>query len=111
LKSWAVDYESFINRVVKLIGRSMGMEDVEEEVKVNTDFKSFLRNMEVRELREAYLDGLLPREVVFDEYKRRGIIKDDLDFVEVLEQLKAEEEDKARRRASSGFGFGFNTGE
>ena len=74
-----------------MAAKLMTMEDeLKEKVKVHTDFKSFLRSIEVTALREAWIDGLLPREIVIDELKRRGVIKEDTDFAELMNMLQNE---------------------
>lgn len=97
LKSWAVSFEGFLNRCIAMSAKLVGIEDELEPVKVNTDFKSFLRSMEVRELREAFTDGLLPRELVIEELQRRGVIKDDIDFVDIMKMLDAEAEEQQKK--------------
>jgi hypothetical protein len=97
LKSWAVSYQAFVNRAVAMGAKLVGNEDELELVKVNTDFKSFLRSMEVSELREAFTDGLLPRELVIEELQRRGVIRDDIDFVDIMKMLDSEAEEKQKQ--------------
>jgi hypothetical protein len=97
LKSWAVSYQFFMNRCIAMSAKMVGIEDELEQVKVNTDFKSFLRSMEITALCEAFVDGLLPRELVIEELQRRGVIKDDIDFVDIMKMLDAEAEEQAKK--------------
>ncbi len=93
LKSWAIDLQELLNLSLRTSAQMMQMDEsaIGDGVKVNTDFKSFLRSMEIRELREAFNDGLLPREIVIEELKRRGVIRDDIDFQELMLMINNEE--------------------
>jgi hypothetical protein len=97
LKSWAISYQFFMNRCIAMSAKMAGIEDELEQVKVNTDFKSFLRSMEITALCEAFVDGLLPRELVIEELQRRGVIKEDIDFVDIMKMLNAEAEEQAKK--------------
>ncbi len=92
LKSWAITFQDMMNQAFRVAAQMMQMDEdaIAEGVRVNTDFKSFLRSMEIRELREAYNDGLLPQEIVIEEFKRRGVIREDLDFAEIVMMLEQE---------------------
>jgi len=61
-------------------------------VMVNTDFQTALKGYEASVLVQAFQVGLLPRELVVEELKRRGVITQDVDFQDLLAQLKQDQE-------------------
>jgi len=87
LKLWALQYQDFLKSCFETALDFMGAES-EVIVEVNTDFKSFLEDVSVQALLKGFEKGLFPRELVFDEYKRRGIIHSETDFVDVLAMIE-----------------------
>lgn len=89
LKSWVVEFKDFLETCLKFTVEYEGEENG-GSVYVNTEFR-WMQTLDAEVLLKAWQLKLLPRRVVFDELQRRGIIGDDVDFVELLAQVEEEQ--------------------
>jgi len=88
LRQWALTFQDFVEQILDYMNRIIGNDPGEAgSVGVNTEFGSILNDLTGQLLVQAFREGVLPREVVIEEFKRRGTIKDDWDFVELIKML------------------------
>jgi hypothetical protein len=91
LKSWAMSFNDFINTLVDYTNIMAGGEkETGGTVSVNSEFRNIFRDVEPKILLEAYKLGVISRERVFEEFKRRDLIRDDLDFAELIAEINNE---------------------
>lgn len=93
LKLWALTFNDFLNLAVDYTARIMKTESG-GKLNINTDFRLSLRNTDASLIIQAFDSGVLPLDVVMEEFKRRGLIKENYDIVEIKAML----EDDARRK-------------
>ncbi len=86
LSLWVRALNSAMQQMMVIFGMYMGTE-VSGTVKANDDFSGFIRSEDPALLLACYEAGLLSREVVIDELKRRGVINQELDLKDLLAQL------------------------
>lgn len=92
LRSWALGHKDFIENCLDFTYRIAGKEEGKAgSVTVNTEFSRMLRDVSAQILLAGFEKGLLPRQVVFEEFKRRGLVKDEWDFLEVTKMIEKEE--------------------
>jgi len=90
LKSFALSYKKLINEVMGALALAGGITEEIALFSINTEFKNFLVSVEATVIKDCVSDGWLPAEVAFEEFQRRGILKDEWDWVE-LQKMKEEE--------------------
>jgi len=91
LKSWSVGFENFLDTLVDYTGIWLGNEPGKSgTLTVNKEFRTFLRDVEPRILLEGFVKGLLSKQLVFEEFKRRDLIRSDYDFATLLSELENE---------------------
>lgn len=71
-----------------------------------TDFASPFSSTDINILLEGYKANLLPRSLVISELKDRGVIRQEIDMVEIMQQF----EEDARSSAVMQVGLGFDQG-
>lgn len=91
LHSWAQSLKDCFDQALKFAAMFEGIETGSEpEVELNIELQPGL-GLDPSLLITAFEKGLLPRQVVFDEFKRRGMISDVLDWEDVLGMLQRED--------------------
>lgn len=76
--------------------------EVKGEVKANDDFSGLLDRADNALLIKAFESELLPRSVVIDELKARGVLKTEIDLVDVISQLEEDQKTKKETASLSG---------
>ena len=90
IKDWAKALQDCLDNCFRFASLWLGIEDGQEPaVKVNQEFQPGL-GLEPSTLILAYEKGILPRQIVFDELKRRGMLSDVLDWQEVQGMIDSE---------------------
>ena len=89
LKSWAILFAKTMATAIDHMARFIGAE-FSGEVTVNTDFRNMLQDFTPKELLDAVNDGVLSKEIVFDEFIRRGMITGSVSWAENLAQIENE---------------------
>lgn len=90
IKDWAKALQDCLNNCFRFASLWLGIEDGQEpSVDVNQEFQPGL-GLDPATLILAYEKGILPRQVVFDELKRRGMLSDVLDWQEVQGMIDSE---------------------
>jgi hypothetical protein len=98
LLGWVRVFENCLGRALNYMDRILGKADTQNKVDCNKEFSNGLNEVSAQVLLQGYQLGLLPREVVLEEFKRRGLISDEWDLVEISQMLENEQ------RTSSVFG-------
>jgi hypothetical protein len=83
LLNWALDYQDFLENVLKLVGMWWGMADG-ASVTVNTDFS---RNVDLALLLDMQRAGILSGDTVLMAARNAGLLEDDFDVQAEAEKL------------------------
>ncbi len=89
LKSWALLLEEAVNTALNYMGQYADVQ-YPGGATVNTDYRSMLTDFTAKELLDAVREGILSKEVVFTELKKRGAISSSFDWEENLAQMENE---------------------
>lgn len=89
LKSWALMFQDTLNTALSYMGEYIGVE-YDEVATVNTEYRNLLQEFTPKELLEAAREGILAKQVVFVEFKRRGLVVEDMEWEENLSLLEDE---------------------
>lgn len=93
VQAWALRLKDVLERAWRITGLWLGQPDLEVDVKVHTDFAVELeQGKELDALLKAQTQGIFSKETVREEFKRRGIIGDDVDLDEEEEKLAKDQE-------------------
>lgn len=92
LKKWAQLFRDKLEEVLVIVADWLGTE--RPSVGVNVDYSLVLSDVDAQTLLTAEMQGILPKAMVFDEFKRRGLIPDSADWAEakslIEEQLRSQ---------------------
>lgn len=86
LSLWVRHLNSALTRMLKIMGMYVNKE-ISGTLAANDDFSGFLRNEDPALLLSAFEAGLLPRDIVVEELKLRGVISQELDLKDLVAQL------------------------
>ena len=90
LMNWAQSFKDCFDQAFKFAAMYEGIEvGKEPEVKLPVDFQPGM-GMEPRTLIEAVEKLILPKQIVFDEFRRRGLVSESYDWEEVLGMMQRE---------------------
>jgi len=89
LKRWADLFKDCLENALKFTAEWMGQQDG-PSVTVNTEFSYALDDVESNTLLTAVREGIVPKEIGFNELKRRGLVQTDLDFQEAMAMMENE---------------------
>jgi hypothetical protein len=90
LKGWAQSFKDALERAFEFAAAWLDLErDQAPGVMVNTEFVS-LAAFEPQVLVMAVEKGILPRAMAFEEFRRRGLLRDDADWAEAEALFTAE---------------------
>ena len=89
LKRWADLFKDCLENALKFTAEWMGQTDG-PSVTVNTEFSYALDDVESNTLLTAVREGIVPKELGFNELKRRGLVQTDLDFREAMAMMENE---------------------
>lgn len=89
LKNWGKDLDEALSKALAIMGVFYN-DTWTVEVDSNKDFKTYIEDQDSRLLVEAFLANILPRELVFNELKRRGVVSDLTQFEELTEMFTAD---------------------
>ena len=91
LKDWAQSLKDCFDNALKFAGQFEGMEyGTESELKINLEFQPGM-GLEPQAIILAVERGILPKQVAFDEFKRRGLISDSYDWEDVVGMMDREQ--------------------
>jgi hypothetical protein len=89
LNAVALDLQDVLNSAIELTCEILGV-DYTGGATVNTDFSLALNNFDTNTLLNAFKNGLLDRATTIDEMKRRGVISENADPVEIAAAIQNE---------------------
>ena len=108
LRGWALDFADFVDALMDVSGVMVGRKEGESgKSDINLEFKTFLADVEPQIINEAVRDGWLPSQLAFEEFKRRGLLKEDWEWDDVSALIEKENRD---RGTFTGLGGNFLTG-
>lgn len=89
LLNWALIFQAGLNKALEYTADMLG-EDSEKigSLSINTEFKSLLNDVEADVLIKAFQTGLLPRQIIVEEFTRRGLITDEYDLADIIAMLE-----------------------
>lgn len=93
LTRWALAFQDALEQALVYVG--MWLEQEPPSVSINTEFDVMLDDIESGTLMAAVDKGILPKSLVFDELKRRGLVRSDMDWQEA--QAMMEQDARANR--------------
>ncbi len=91
LTRWALAFQDALEQALVYVG--MWLEQEPPSVSINTEFDVMLDDIESGTLMAAVDKGILPKSLVFDELKRRGLVRSDMDWQEA--QAMMEQDNRA----------------
>ena len=91
LTRWALAFQDALEQALVYVG--MWLEQEPPSVSINTEFDVMLDDIEASTLMAAVQAGILPKSLVFDELKRRGLVRSDMDWQEA--QAMMEQDNRA----------------
>lgn len=105
LKAWAKALEDCLDQAFMFAGMWADGSTEVPKTSVNTEFH-ILDGMTMAEIKEAVASGIVSKRMAFDELKRRGLVRDDADWIETL----AEIENEGRQGQGPSLGAGLAAG-
>ena len=97
LTRWAMAFQDTLEQALKFTAMWMGQNDGPSVV-INTEFDQILDDAESQVMIAAVEKGILPKEMVFDELKRRGLVRSEIDWEEA--QAMMEQDARSSRLAA-----------
>ncbi len=92
VQAWTIKFKDALERAWGLTAKWLNASD-QIEVSIHTDFGvDFEAGTELDSLLKAQAQGVLSKQTVQDEFKRRGVLSDDFDSVEEAKILAEEEQ-------------------
>ena len=88
LRSWALEFKDFVEQTLLFTAMYIG-EKSGGSIDVNTDFR-WMQTMDAEVLLRAAQFRILPKRLVFEELRRRGIVSGDWDWIELIEMFDSE---------------------
>ena len=95
LTRWALAFQDALEQALVFVGKWMDQEA--PSVSVNTEFDVMLDDIESNTLMAAVQAGIIPKQLAFDEIKRRGLVRSGMDWEEA--QAMMEQDARANRLA------------
>jgi hypothetical protein len=93
VQAWAIGLKDSLEQAWKITCMWLGRPDESPVVKVHTDFGVDIEaGTELADLLKAEAQGVLSKETVQEEFKRRGVLSDDFDIEAEAEQLAKEQQ-------------------
>ena len=89
LTRWAMAFQDTLEQALKFTAMWMGQQDGPSVV-INTEFDQILDDAESQVMIAAVEKGILPKEMVFDELKRRGLVRSDVDWQEAQAMMESD---------------------
>jgi hypothetical protein len=101
LGTWATEFEAFLQATFETFQKFRGQEFPEDGVSVNKEYNLGVVNAEEGNLLLSMKDkGVLSSRAAFDEFRRRGLVDEALDWTDI----EAENEDAQRKATTGVFG-------
>lgn len=88
LTRWALAFQDALEQALVFVGKWMDQEP--PSVSINTEFDTMLDDTEANILMQAVDRRILPKELVFNELKKRSTITSDVDWKDAQMQIEAD---------------------
>jgi hypothetical protein len=88
LRGWALEFNDFVEQTLLYTAMYLGSK-FGGTSEVNTDFR-WMQTMDAEVLLRAAQFRILPKQLVFEELRRRGILNSDWDWVEIVDMFDKE---------------------
>ena len=95
LTRWALAFQDALEQALVYVGMWLGQEP--PSVSINTEFDVMLDDIEANTLMAAVQAGILPKQLAYDELKRRGLVRSEMDWEEA--QAMMEQDARSSRLA------------
>lgn len=102
LYTWVRSFNSAIETAHKYTCKYLGIGEVKGSIKLNDDFTTILSGQDYEIIIKAFESGLLPRDLAIDELKRRGLINQEVDLVDLIAQLEDDQKKNTTLKALAG---------
>lgn len=105
LGTWATEYQLFLNQIYNIACQLMGIEFPENCVTVNKKFNFGVYDVNELNMLMNAKDGdrpILSSRVVFDEFKKKGVIDDSVSYEDVLAEIEQAQRDSVEFMKLSG---------
>lgn len=96
LTMWALAFQDALEQAFVFVGKWMDQEP--PSVSISTEFGVMLDDIESNTLMAAVQAGIIPKKLAFDEIKRRGLVRSDMDWEEA--QAMMEQDARSSRLAA-----------
>jgi len=101
LYTWVRSFNSAIETAHKYTCKYLATE-AKGNIKLNDDFSTVLSNQDYEIIIKAFEAGLIPRNLAIEELKRRGLIKQEVDLVDLIAQLEDDQKKNTTLKALAG---------
>jgi hypothetical protein len=95
LTRWALAFQDALEQALVYVGMWLGQEP--PSVSINTEFDVMLDDIESNTLMAAVQAGILPKQLAYEELKRRGLVRSEMDWEEA--QAMMEQDARSARLA------------
>lgn len=89
LKRWALGLKDCLEQAFTFAGQWVGAEELAPSVSVNTEYH-MLTGVDPATILLATKEGVIPKEMAFNEMKRRGLLPDDADWQDAEAMFEAQ---------------------
>ena len=89
LKRWALGLKDCLEQAFTFAGQWVGAEELAPSVSVNTEYH-MLTGVDPATIIAATEKGIIPKEMAFNEFKRRGLLPDDADWQDAEAMFEAQ---------------------
>lgn len=89
LKRWALGLKDCLEQTFTFAGQWVGAEELAPSVSVNTEYH-MLTGVDPATIIAATEKGIIPKEMAFNEFKRRGLLPDDADWQDAEAMFEAQ---------------------
>lgn len=89
LKRWALGLKDCLEQAFTFAGQWVGAEELAPSVSVNTEYH-MLTGVDPATIIAATEKGIIPKEMAFNEFKRRGLLPDDADWTDAEAMFEAQ---------------------
>jgi len=89
LKRWALGLKDCLEQAFTFAGQWVGAEELAPSVSVNTEYH-MLTGVDPATIIAATEKGIIPKEMAFNEFRRRGLLPDDADWTDAEAMFEAQ---------------------
>ena len=110
LKNWALNFNDILNNIIECMADYLGKEkknlntteDISNYVTVNSDINPSFSTDSSSILLSSYNNGVIDKENLLMEYKRRGILREEADIENIIQKTKDSQKTKDIQNSQNG---------